>query len=84
MLLQVSLNLPTRCGHLLLFSNIFLALEPKLAQIIFKSSVRTAKKTILSSSLGLIALMMEAVNTSETSVNYRAVLRDIPEDSHLN
>jgi hypothetical protein len=31
-----------------------------------------------------IALMMEAVNTSETSVNfYQTTRRNIPEDSHL-
>jgi hypothetical protein len=32
----------------------------------------------------VIALMMEAANTSETSVNfYQPTQRDIPEDSHL-
>jgi hypothetical protein len=33
----------------------------------------------------LIALMMEAVSTSETSVNfYKTTQRKIPEDSHLH
>jgi hypothetical protein len=33
----------------------------------------------------IIALMMEAVNTSETSVSfYQATRRNIPEDSHLH
>jgi hypothetical protein len=35
--------------------------------------------------LAMIALMMEAVNTSETSVTfYETTLRYIPEDSHLD
>jgi hypothetical protein len=33
----------------------------------------------------IIALMMEAASTSETSVNfYQTTRRNIPEDSHLN
>jgi hypothetical protein len=33
----------------------------------------------------LIALMMKAISTSETSVNfYRTTRRNIPEDSHLH
>jgi hypothetical protein len=33
----------------------------------------------------LIALMMEAVSTSETSVNfYQTTRRNIPEDSHIH
>jgi hypothetical protein len=33
----------------------------------------------------IIALMMEAVSTSETSVNfYQTTRRNIPEDSHLH
>jgi hypothetical protein len=35
--------------------------------------------------LALIALMIEAVRTSETTVNiYQTTLRNIPEDSHLH
>jgi hypothetical protein len=35
--------------------------------------------------VGLISLMMAAVSTSETSVNfYQAFRRNIPEDSHLH
>jgi hypothetical protein len=35
--------------------------------------------------VAIIALMMEAVSTSETSVNfYQATWHNIPEDSHLN
>jgi hypothetical protein len=32
----------------------------------------------------LISLMVEAANTSETSVNYQTTRRSIPEDSHLH
>jgi hypothetical protein len=39
----------------------------------------------LPASSGLIALMIEAVNTSETSVNfYQTTRRNNPEDSHLH
>jgi hypothetical protein len=31
----------------------------------------------------LIALMMDALSTSETSVKYQAIKRNIPEDSHI-
>jgi hypothetical protein len=35
--------------------------------------------------MATIALMMEAISTSEASVNiYQKTLRNIPEDSHLN
>jgi hypothetical protein len=41
--------------------------------------------TAVSMKMSLIALMMEAVNTSETLVNfYETTLRNIPEDSHLH
>jgi hypothetical protein len=36
-------------------------------------------------SLAMIALMMEAASTSETSVNfYQTTRRNIPEDNHLH
>jgi hypothetical protein len=49
-------------------------------------SLPTFQRYLLPPSSGrwLIALMMEAANTSETSVNlYQTTRRNIPEDSHL-
>jgi hypothetical protein len=42
------------------------------------------QRSLLSPSLGLVALKMEAASTSETSVNfYQTTRRNIPEDIHL-
>jgi hypothetical protein len=48
--------------------------------------VSHSEATLLAVSRGLlISLMMEAANTSETSVNfYQTTRRSIPEDSHLH
>jgi hypothetical protein len=44
-----------------------------------------ASRCLLPPSSGFIALMMEAVNTSETSANFdQTTWRNIPEDSHLH
>jgi hypothetical protein len=68
-------------------------LKPKLVLIIFKNSVRTAKKTqhftitkinwlMLFKEMIIRAMMMEATRTSETSVNfYQTTRRYNPEDS---
>jgi hypothetical protein len=42
------------------------------------------QRCLLPPSSGLIAMMMEAVNTSETSVNYQTKWRNTPEDSDLH
>jgi hypothetical protein len=54
-------------------------------QTILKKLVRASKKTQRVFFTKIIALLMEAVSSSETSVNiYQTTRHNIPEDSHLH